>query len=72
MTVQKKLGLCFYWDEEDIQTKEKYQTQPEVSSDLFIKPTQTLKPPKPYITKYFDSMSSNTPIIYTPKGKAKM
>ena len=29
----------------------------------------TLKPPKPLITKYFDSMSSETSIMYTPKEK---
>ena len=32
-------------------------------------PTQTLKPLKPYITKFFDSMSSDT--IYTPKDKQR-
>ena len=59
------------WDKEDDQDKEKDQTQPEASSDSFIRPTQILKPPKPYVSKYFDSMSSGTPIIYTPKEKQR-
>ena len=44
---QGKLGLSSDWDEEDDQAKEKDHTQPEASSDLFLRPTQTLKPPKP-------------------------
>ena len=31
--------------------------------------TITLKPPKSFINKYFDSMSSETPILYYPKEK---
>ena len=54
-----KIGLSSDQDKEDHQTKEK--DQPEASSNIFIMPTQTLKPSKPYITKYFDSMSNDTP-----------
>ena len=64
-----KIGLSFYWDEEDDRAKVRDQKQPEASPNLFIRPTQTLKPSKPYITKYFDSMSSDTPIIYKQKEK---
>ena len=34
-------------------------------------PTQNVKPPKCYITKYFESMSSETPTIYTPKEECR-
>ena len=64
-----KLGLSSDWDEEDDQAKGKDQMQPKAGPNLFIRPTQTLKPPKTYITRYFDSMGSDTPIIYTPKEK---
>ena len=57
------------WDEEDDNTKREDQEQPKVSPNLLIMLTQVLKPPKPYITKYFDNMSSDTPIIYTLKDK---
>ena len=57
------------WDEEDGNTKKEDQEQPEASPDSFIMPTQTLKSPKPYITKYFDNMNNDTPIIYTLNGK---
>ena len=53
-------------EKKDHQAKEKDQTQPEASPNILIMPTQTLKPSKPYITKYFDNMSNDTPIIYTP------
>ena len=62
-----KLGLSSDWDEEDDQAKEKDQKPPEARSNLFIRQAQTLKPPKPYITEYFDSMSSDTPIKYTQR-----
>ena len=65
-----KLGLSSNWDEEGNQAKDKDLKQPEASPNLFIMPIQTLKPPKPYITKYFDSRSSDTPIIYS-QGKVK-
>ena len=64
-----KLGLSSDWDEEDDQAKDKDQKQPETSPNIFIMPTQTLKPPMPYITKYFDSMSSDTHIKNTQKEK---
>ena len=51
--------------------KDKDQKQPEASPDLFIMPTQTVKPPKPYITKHFDSTNSDTLIIYAPKDKQR-
>ena len=66
-----KLGLSSDWDKEDNNTKENDQIQPEASPNLFIMPTHTLKLPKHYITKYFDCMSSETPIIYIPKDKQK-
>ena len=62
-----KLALSSEWDEEDDNTKKKDQEQPEASPDLLIMPNQTLQPPKPYITKYFDNMSSDPPIRLTPK-----
>ena len=64
-----KLRLFSDWDEKDDQAKDKDQKQPEASPNIFIMPTLTLKPPTPYITKYFDSMSSDTHIIYIPKEK---
>ena len=66
-----KLGLSSDWDEEDDQAKDKDQKQMEDSPDLFIMPTQTLKSPKTNMTKYFDSMSSDKPIIYTPKEQRR-
>ena len=65
-----KLGLSSDCDEQDDWAKDKDQKQPDASPNIFIMPNQTLKPLKPYITKFFDSMSSKyTPIIYTPKEK---
>ena len=61
--------MSFDWDEEDDNTKKKDKEQPDTSSDLLIMPTQTLKPPKPYMTKYFDNMSSDPPIRFIPKNK---
>ena len=55
------------WDDEDDNTKKKDQEWPEASPDLLITPTQTLQPLKPYITKYFDNMSSEPPIRLIPK-----
>ena len=66
-----KLGLSSDWDEEDDHDKDKDQKQPEANHDLFIMPIQILKSPKPYITKYFDSMSRDTPIRYTPMDKQR-
>ena len=64
-----RLGLSSDWDEEDDQAEDKDQKQSEASPDIFIMPTRTLKPSKPYITKYFYSMSSDTTIICSPKEK---
>ena len=64
-----KLVLPSDWDEEDDNNKKKDQEQPEAGPDLLIEPTQTLQAPKPYITKYFDNMSSNPPITFTSKDK---
>ena len=66
-----KLGLSSDRDEEDDEAKDKDQKQPEASPDIFIMPMQALKPPKPYITKYFDNMNSDTAIIYTPMEKQR-
>ena len=57
------------WDEEDDQVKDKDQKQQQMSPSFFTMTTKTLQPPKPYITEYFDSMTSKTPVINTPKEK---
>ena len=64
------------WDEEEKdQTKDTDKDydpkQPQTSSSFSTVMTITLKPPKPFITKYFDSMSSKIPIIYIPKEKCR-
>ena len=59
------------WDEDKDQAKDKdkdnnqnlSQTNPSFSTVMTI----TLKLLKPFITKYFNSMSNETPIVYTPK-----
>ena len=43
------------------------QTNPSFSTVMAL----TLKPPKPFITKYFDSMSSKTPIMYISKEECR-
>ena len=59
-------------DEED-QTKHKdkdnNQNQSQTSPSFSIAMIITLKPPKPFITKCFNSISSETPIVYTMKEK---
>ena len=57
------------WDDEDDNTREKEQEQPEASTKLPITLTQTLQPPKPYITKYSENMTNNPPIRFTPKDR---
>ena len=60
-------------DDEEDQAKNKdkdnnqnqARTSPIFSTSMAI----TLKPPKSFINKYFDSMSSETPLVYTPKEK---
>ena len=66
-----KLEMSCDWNEEDANTKKENQEQPEANPSLFIMPIQALKPPKPYITKYLDNMSSDPPIIYIPKEKQR-
>ena len=63
-----KLGLYSDWDEEGDQAKDKNQNQPEASLAICIISTQTMKP---YITKYFDNLSNDALIIYTPKKKQR-
>ena len=56
-------------DKEEDQAKNKdndqkqSQTNPSFSTAMII----AMMPPKPFITKYLDSMSSETPIMYTTK-----
>ena len=58
------------WDEDDqAKDKEKDQKQPQTSPSFVTMMTKTLQPPKPYISKYFESMTSKTPIINTSKEK---
>ena len=55
-------------DKDKDNDKKQSQTDPSLSPAMTI----TLKSPKPFITKYFDyfdSMSGETPILYTPKEK---
>ena len=68
--------MSSYWDEEEEdQAKDKdkdydqkqSQTNPSFPTAMAL----TLKLLKPFITKYFNSMSSETPIIYTPKEKCR-
>ena len=72
----EQFAIPSYWDEDEedqAKDKDKYndqkqsQTYPSFSSVM----TLTLKPPKLIITKYFNSMSSETPIMYTPKEKCR-
>ena len=69
-------GVCHVirWDDdEEDQTKDKdkdnnqnkSKTNPSFSTAMTI----ILKPPKPFTTKFFDSMSSETPTVYTVKEK---
>ena len=48
--LSSQLGLSSGWNKEDDNTNDKDQKQPEASPNLFIMPTQTVKPSKPYIT----------------------
>ena len=43
--------------------------QSQTNPSFFEVITISLKPPKPFITKYLESMSIETPIMYTPKEK---
>ena len=65
----EEFAMSSYWDEEEDQAKHKDQKQPQTNTSFFTMKTKTLQPPKPFIIKYFDSMTSKTPIIYTPKEK---
>ena len=61
------------YDEDEDQAKDKdednNQNQSQTNTSFSTVTTITLKPQKPLITKYFESMSSETPIMYTPKEK---
>ena len=61
------------WDDDEDQAKNKdkdnNQNQSQTSSSFSTVMIITLKPPKPFINKYFDSMSNETPIVYTLKKK---
>ena len=56
-------------EEDQAKNKDKDQKQPQTNPSLSTTTTITLKPPKPFITKYFDSMASETPILYTQNEK---
>ena len=63
--------MLSHWDKEEDQAKEKDkdhkqpQTNPSFSTAMTIMP----KLSKHFVTKYFNSMSSKSPIMYTPKEK---
>ena len=61
------------WDEEEEEdTKEKGQEgqDPEARLKLAsVALAQTLQPPKPLITQYFDNMLNNPPIRVTPRDR---
>ena len=62
------------WDEEEDQAKDKDKDnnqQSQMNPSFSTVMTLTLKLPKPFVTKCFNSMSSETPIIYTPKEKCR-
>ena len=65
----EEFAMSSDWDEEEeYNAKDKDQAapnQPTFSTAMNI----TLKPPKPFITKYFNSMTTETPIMYSPKEK---
>ena len=65
----EKFAMSSDWDKEKDNTKEKDEKQPQTSPKFFKVLTKILQLPKPYITQYFNSMTSNTPIIYTQKEK---
>ena len=69
----KEFAMSSDWNEDDDQAKdkEKDQKQLQTSPKFFETLTKTLQPPKLYITQYFDSMTSNAPLIYTPKEKQR-
>ena len=58
-------------EEEEDQAKHKdiNQKQPHTNPSFSTMVTKTLKQSKPFITKYFDSMTSETHIMYTTKEK---
>ena len=61
-------------EEEDEDTKEKrWKGQdPEASLKLAIVAlAQTLQPPKPFITEYFDNMLNNPPISVTTRDRIR-
>ena len=49
--------------------KHNNQDQIQTSHNFSTVMNITLKPPKPFINKYFDSMSREAPIVYTLKEK---
>ena len=58
-------------DEEDqAKNKDKHKhDQTQTSLNFSTAMTITLKPPKPFVYNYFDSMCSETSIVYTSKEK---
>ena len=69
----EEFAMSLDWDNDEDQAKNNNkdnnqnhsQNQPSFSTVMTI----TLMTTKPFINKYFDSMSSETPIVYTPKIK---
>ena len=62
-------------DDEEDQTKDKdkdnNQKQSRANPSFSTVMTITLKPPKPFINTYCDSMSSKISLVYTPKEKCR-
>ena len=56
-------------DQAKNKNKDNNQNQSQTSTSFSTVMTIILKPTKPFINKYFSSISSETPIVYTPKEK---
>ena len=66
------MSLDWDGDEEDQsrnKVKDNNQDQTQTSPNFSMVMTITLKPPKHFINKYFDSISNETPIVCTPRKK---
>ena len=68
-----KFAMSSDWDDDEDQAqnkdKDNNQDQTQTSSNFSTVMTISLKPPKPYISKHFDSMSNETPSVHS-KGEA--
>ena len=68
----EEFAMSSDWDEEKEKPGQRHdQKQPQTNPSFSMTKTKTLQSAKPYITKYIDSMTSKTPIMYIPKEKPR-